>query len=57
MLNPAVQSIYAQVTDSITLDDRAVEEHSVRAMGPGGQNVEEESAIERRLDIGASSLP
>ena len=47
-----------QVTDSITLDDREVEERFVRAMGPAGQNARrEETAVELRFDIGASSLP
>ena len=47
-----------RVTESITLDDREVDERFVRAMGPGGQNVRKEAtAVELRLDIGASSLP
>jgi|SRR5579864_2987676 len=46
-----------RVTDSITLDDREVEERFVRAIGPGGQNVRREAtAVELRFDIGASSL-
>jgi ribosome-associated protein len=47
-----------RVTDSITLDDRQVEERFVRAIGPGGQNPRKEAtAVELRLDIAASSLP
>jgi ribosome-associated protein len=47
-----------RVTDKLSLDDREVEERFVRAIGPGGQNVrKEETAVELRLDIAASSLP
>jgi len=47
-----------RVSESIALDDSEVEERFVRAMGPGGQNVrKEETAVELRFDIGASSLP
>ena len=47
-----------RVADNITLDDHEVEERFVRAMGPGGQNARrEETAVELRFDIGASSLP
>ena len=47
-----------RVTDSISLDDREVEERFVRAIGPGGQNVrKEQTAVELRLDVAASSLP
>jgi len=47
-----------RVTESIAIDDSEVEECFVRAMGPGGQNVRrEETAVEMRFDIGASSLP
>lgn len=46
------------VSDSITLDDREVEERFVRGIGPGGQNVRKEAiAVELRFDIAASSLP
>ncbi|PWT84440.1 MAG: aminoacyl-tRNA hydrolase [Blastocatellia bacterium] len=45
------------VTDGIVLDESEVEERFVRAVGPAGQNVRNEAtAVELRLDIGASSL-
>ena len=47
-----------QITDSIALDDREIEERFVRASGPGGQNVNKvSSAVELRFDVRASSLP
>ena len=47
-----------RVTDSITLGDREVDERFVRAMGPTGQNARnDETAVELRFDVGASSLP
>jgi ribosome-associated protein len=47
-----------RVTDSISLDDHEVEERFVRAIGPGGQNLrKEETAVELRFEIAASSLP
>ena len=47
-----------KVTDAIMLDDREVKERFVRATGPGGQNIRREAtAVELRLDLGASSLP
>jgi ribosome-associated protein len=46
------------VTPTIALEDREVEEQFVRASGPGGQNVNKVStAVQLRLDLGASSLP
>jgi ribosome-associated protein len=46
------------VTQSITLDEREIDERFVRASGPGGQNVNKVStAVELRFDVGASSLP
>ena len=46
------------VTHTIALDERELEEHFVRASGPGGQNVNKVStAVELRFDVRASSLP
>ena len=46
------------VTQAIALDERELEEHFVRASGPGGQNVNKVStAVELKFDVGASSLP
>ena len=46
------------VTHAIALDERELEEHFVRASGPGGQNVNKVStAVELRFDVRASSLP
>jgi ribosome-associated protein len=47
-----------QITDTISLDDRNVEERFVRASGPGGQNVNKvATAVELRFNLEASSLP
>jgi ribosome-associated protein len=47
-----------EVTRSIAIDEREVEERFVRASGPGGQNVNKvATAVELRFDIARSSLP
>jgi len=47
-----------QITPSIAIEERELEERFVRASGPGGQNVNKVStAVELRFDITASSLP
>ena len=47
-----------RVTDAIVLEDHAIEEHFVRAAGPGGQNIKKvATSVELRVDVGNSSLP
>jgi ribosome-associated protein len=47
-----------QVTRTITIDDRDLDERFVRASGPGGQNVNKvATAVELRFDLDGSSLP
>jgi ribosome-associated protein len=46
------------ITETLRIPDSEVQERFVRASGPGGQNVNKVStAVELRLDLGASSLP
>ncbi len=47
------------ITDTIALDPREIEEHFLRAGGPGGQNVNKvETAVQLRFDLRNSpSLP
>jgi ribosome-associated protein len=47
------------VTNSITLDEREIQESFVRASGPGGQNVNKlATAVQLRFDVGRSpALP
>jgi ribosome-associated protein len=46
------------VTRGIAIDEREIQEHFVRASGPGGQNVNKvATAVELRFDVNASSLP
>ncbi len=48
-----------RVTDSISIEDRELEESFIRASGPGGQNVNKvSSAVQLRFDArGSRSLP
>jgi ribosome-associated protein len=46
------------ITDTLTIDERELEERFVRASGPGGQNVNKvATAVELRFDVAGSSLP
>ncbi len=46
-----------QVTRTLALDERDLDERFVRASGPGGQNVNKvATAVELRFDIGRSAL-
>ena len=47
-----------QVTPTLALEERDLDERFVRGSGPGGQNVNKvATAVELRFDVAASSLP
>jgi ribosome-associated protein len=47
-----------QITATLAIDDREIDERFVRASGPGGQNVNKvATAVELRFDVNLSSLP
>jgi ribosome-associated protein len=47
-----------RITETISLDEREIEERFVHASGPGGQNVNKvATAVQLRFDVAGSSLP
>jgi ribosome-associated protein len=53
-----MEEIRLKISNSVSISERDIEFHAIRAQGPGGQNVNKvSSAIHLRFDIPASDLP
>ena len=47
-----------EISPTLAIDERELDERFVRASGPGGQNVNKvATAVELRFDVAGSSLP